>query len=257
MNIEEITAVVLTANEEENIGRCLERLGWLRRVVVVDSESTDRTPDICRSYANTEFHIHPFESIAGQTNHGLSLVKTEWALVLDADYILSEGFVEAVEKFEPEDAVAAIAPFNYAVFGQKLRASLYPRRIVLHRTEGILWHQDGHAPRPRVSGRVKLLDARVTHDDRKPIGRWFRSQINYAAQEADKLSKTPWQELGLPDKLRKLVLPAAPLTLFWCLLVKGCLLDGWPGLYYTAQRVTAEIMLSVCLLDNIVRPASH
>ncbi len=55
-----ITAVVITLNEERNIGRCLESvLPVVDEVVVVDSFSTDATADIC-------------------TRHGVCFVTQEW-----------------------------------------------------------------------------------------------------------------------------------------------------------------------------------
>lgn len=46
----DVTVIILTKNEELHLGRCLERLRALgpRRVVVVDSESTDATADLAR-----------------------------------------------------------------------------------------------------------------------------------------------------------------------------------------------------------------
>ena len=59
------TAVVLTLNEEENLPACLESLrGWLARMVVVDSGSTDRTREIARDQGALVLE-HPFESHTG------------------------------------------------------------------------------------------------------------------------------------------------------------------------------------------------
>src|SRR6185295_8313022 len=88
-----ITPVVLTFDEAPNIGRCLSRLSWASRVVVLDSGSTDGTADIARSHPNVDLHVRAFDDHVSQWNHGVSLVKTPWVLSLDADYIVPEAFV--------------------------------------------------------------------------------------------------------------------------------------------------------------------
>ena len=47
-----VSAIVVCFNEEERIGDCLESLRWCDEIVVVDSFSTDRTPEICRGYTD-------------------------------------------------------------------------------------------------------------------------------------------------------------------------------------------------------------
>ena len=55
-----ISAVIITFNEEKNIGRCLESLqGIADDIVVLDSFSTDQTQAICESFG-VRFVQHPF-----------------------------------------------------------------------------------------------------------------------------------------------------------------------------------------------------
>ena len=42
-------------------------------------------------------------------------------------------------------------------------------------------------------------------------------------------------------------------VLFYTLFVKLCLLDGWPGWYYALQRVTAEILIALEIIDRRLR----
>src|SRR5436309_3188974 len=80
----EITPVVLTRDEEVNIGRTLGQLRWAREVIVVDSESTDRTRQIAASFPNVRVTIRRFDDFAGQWNHAMSMITTAWMLALDA-----------------------------------------------------------------------------------------------------------------------------------------------------------------------------
>ncbi len=85
-----ISAVIITFNEERNIGRCLSSLkGVAEEVVVVDSFSTDRTEEICREHG-AQFFQHPFAGHIEQKNHALDLANFDHILALDADEALSD-----------------------------------------------------------------------------------------------------------------------------------------------------------------------
>jgi glycosyltransferase involved in cell wall biosynthesis len=62
-----LAAFVLTINEEQHIGDCLDSLAWAERRVVFDSFSTDRTGEIAREHG-AEVMQHPFSDYASQRN---------------------------------------------------------------------------------------------------------------------------------------------------------------------------------------------
>ena len=80
-----ISAVIITFNEEQNIQRCLESLiGVADEIVVVDSYSTDRTEEICRSF-KVRFIKHRFVGHIEQKNWALLQASSPYILSLDAD----------------------------------------------------------------------------------------------------------------------------------------------------------------------------
>ena len=84
-----ISAVIITFNEEQNIGRCIESLeGIADEIVVVDSYSTDRTEEICRSYG-VKFIRHCFRGHIEQKNWAMLQAASPYILSLDADEALS------------------------------------------------------------------------------------------------------------------------------------------------------------------------
>jgi hypothetical protein len=97
------------------------------------------------------------------------------------------------------------------------------------------------------------LATTIDHDDHKPLRRWLASQLSYAEMEAEKLATTKPANLSWKDRIRRWYVFAPPLTMIYCLLVRGLILDGWPGVYYTFQRVYAEILLSLVRLDHRLR----
>jgi glycosyltransferase involved in cell wall biosynthesis len=91
-----ISAVIITFNEENNIGRCLESLvGIVDDVVVVDSFSTDRTREICLE-KGARFVEHAFEGHIQQKNWAISQAKYPHVLSLDADEALDETLKKAI-----------------------------------------------------------------------------------------------------------------------------------------------------------------
>ena len=247
MRLDDITPVVLTRDEEPNIGRTLAQLAWAREVVVVDSFSTDRTLEIARQFPNVRVLQREFDTLAGQSNFGIAAAATDWVMLLDADYFVPDAFAEELRGLNPT-ARAYIAGFRYAVHGKPLRASLYPPRVVLlHRKHASVW-QDGHAHRVRVDGETGALRAKIVHDDRKSFARFVERQRKYMRQEAEKLRTADPKTLNLAARLRKLIVVAPVAVVIHTLFVRGVILDGWPGLVYTFERLTAELILSRELL---------
>jgi len=80
-----VSGVVTTFNEEHNIGQCLESLDWCDEIVVVDSFSTDRTPEIARQMPKVRFFQRTYYGAGAQKNWALRHVRSEWVFLLDAD----------------------------------------------------------------------------------------------------------------------------------------------------------------------------
>jgi glycosyltransferase involved in cell wall biosynthesis len=94
----EISAVIMTLNEERNIERCLLSLkGIADEIVVVDSFSTDRTEEICLNF-NVRFSRHPFDGYIEQRQYSVSLAKSDYILVIDADEALSDVLRDEILK---------------------------------------------------------------------------------------------------------------------------------------------------------------
>ncbi|MEZ4917990.1 MAG: glycosyltransferase family 2 protein [Saprospiraceae bacterium] len=85
-----LSAVIITYNEERNIGRCLDSLeGVADEIVVVDSFSSDQTEAICQA-KGARFIPHAFEGHIQQKNYALDQANHALVLSLDADEALSD-----------------------------------------------------------------------------------------------------------------------------------------------------------------------
>lgn len=97
-----ISAIIITQNEERNIARCLRSLqGIADEVVVVDSGSTDGTEQLCRA-AGCRFERHDWEGYAEQKNYANSLATHPWILSIDADEALSPELAESLLTFKQQ-----------------------------------------------------------------------------------------------------------------------------------------------------------
>lgn len=248
----ELTALVLTFNERENIGRTLKALRWVPRIVVLDSFSTDETLEIAgASHPGIKVIQRRFDSFAGQCNFGLTQIDTPWVLSIDADYVLTEELRAEISALDPPETVAGYtAAFRYCVHGRVLRSTIYPPRTVLYRRERAAYRDEGHGHRVTIDGPIMQLKHRIDHDDRKPLSRWISEQDRYAKVEAIFLLGQPNELLSAQDRLRKRLYFAAPVMFLYLLFGRGLILDGWPGWYYVCQRTFAEMLLSLRLLTQ-------
>jgi glycosyltransferase involved in cell wall biosynthesis len=249
--LDNITPLIITFNEAANVRRTLDKLVWAKRIMVVDSGSTDDTINILRTYSQVDVIDHRFVDFASQCNFGISQVKTPWVLSLDADYELSDEFVTELQSLAPAATTAGYrAKFIYRIYGRPLRGTLYPPRTVLYRKDQAIYRNQGHGHRVSVSGTILPFAAPIYHDDRKSLAHWFASQQRYASREAEYLLSSDRAGLGRTGRIRLAAWPAPIAVFVYTLFVKGCLLDGWPGWFYALQRLLAETIIALEIIDR-------
>lgn len=90
-----ISVIIITKNEEENIKECLESIKWADEIIVVDSESTDATYSIVKKFTD-KIYIRKWEGFAKQKEYALSLAANEWVLSLDADERVTENLAKEI-----------------------------------------------------------------------------------------------------------------------------------------------------------------
>ncbi len=253
--LDQITPLILTYNEAPNIGRTLERLCWASEIVLVDSFSDDETLEIASGFPQVRIWQRAFDSHGSQWNFGLKEtgIITPWVLALDADYILTDELVSELDLLHPAERTSGYrANFIYCVQGKRLRSGVYPPVTVLYRRDRASYNQVGHTQRLCLEGKVETLLAQILHDDRKPLSRWLQSQVRYAELESGSLETTAPTSLSRPDRIRRWGLIAPPAMLFYCLILRGGIFDGWAGFYYAFQRTIAELMLALYLIEYLI-----
>lgn len=251
---DQLTVLILTYNEEANIARTLNAIKWARRILIIDSGSTDATLAAIARCPQARVITRKFDTFADQCNFGLTEVQTPWVLSLDADYELSAELGREICQLKPPEDIAGYrVAFVYRIYRKPLSATLYPPRTVLYRRHLATYRNEGHGHRVIIDGAVRSLKGRIFHDDRKPLTRWLTSQQNYVKREADYLTNTPQSELSRMDRIRRMGWSAPIIVFLYTLLWKRCIFDGWAGWLYVLQRTLAETMIALELVDRRLR----
>src|SRR5262249_52171620 len=128
--------------------------------------------------------------------------------------------------------------------------SLYPANTILLRKGKFSVRDKGHTEAWDVKGPIATLKGRIIHDDWKQTAQWVTSQTRYMQRESE------WLRAGRAGLVRWLRLrpPLMPIIAFiYCLFGKGLIVSGRAGLYYALQRMVAEAVLSLMVLERRLR----
>ena len=130
-----ITFAIITLNEEQNLGRCLQSIRDVAdEIVIVDSGSVDGTRSIAAAFGAT-WHEIPWPGYVRQKNNVLALASHEWVFSIDADEALSESLAIEIQRLKSGEAPEKSAGFSVprCVFyeGRWIRhGDWYPDRLV-------------------------------------------------------------------------------------------------------------------------------
>lgn len=190
----DLTVLILTFNEERHIARCIESTrGLARRVVVVDSGSTDGTCDIAVRLG-AELYRHAWTNHAAQINWALdnSSIQTEWVMRLDADEVFTPGLhlcLSLTLPAIPKYIVGLTVNRQIHFMGRWIKhGGLYPIRVLRVWRNGqgrceARW-MDEHI---LVEGRIHHLNGDIADINLNDITWWTAKHNGYAVREAIEL----------------------------------------------------------------------
>ncbi len=258
-----VSVLILTLNEEKNLPRCLQSLGWCDDIVVLDSFSTDRTVEIAKA-AGARVVQRRFDNYAAQRNYGLNEIefKYPWVLMLDADEACTDAFYrEIAAKMGQADNDICLYRFRRKDFfmGRWLRRSGgYPSWFGRLMKRGHVKVEREINEEYHTDGEVGFLEAHIHHYPfNKGFAAWFEKHNRYSDMEAAFISQGKneivWKNLFSrdPSVRRQFVkavvyrLPGRPVIMFFLLyVVRGGFLDGRAGLTYCLLRAFYEFMIN-------------
>ena len=268
-----ISVIVLTLNEEANVGRALQSVAGSCDVVVVDSGSTDRTVEIARATGARVFH-HPFVTSALQRQWALEEVSyaNPWLFVLDADEVVPACLGAELSDPSRLAGVDTAAARTRVVFEGRWipRSSLYPTWTVrMLRIGAAQYEQRSVNAHASSTGRVCHLTHDVVHEDLKPLCVRAKKLDRYArleALETARLLASPLSALRSADTWRRRVkilhsvLPLRAMTKAMALMLRGGIREGVAGWHFIEdswhqERMTARYLAE--LRDSVPQCADQ
>lgn len=201
-----VDVLIQTYNEELNLPHTLASIsGWVNRIFVVDSGSTDRTVEIARSFGATVVH-HAWEGYARQKNWALANLPFEapWTLVLDADEAVSPELKEEIVELvcrDPDTVPEAGLHINrvFIFFGREIRhCGYFPSWNLRLFKRGKARYEDRSVHEHMiVDGEVGYLNHLLIHEDRRGLEHFFAKHNRYSTLEAQEIYEKPEPWPGL------------------------------------------------------------
>lgn len=119
-----ISVMITCANAQKTLSAACESVMWADEIIIVDSGSTDQTPQIAQTYA-TKYVVEPWRGYTGQKQFGCSLASNDWVLVLDSDEVVNPMLASAIQSLTQDQLdkhdVFFVKRKNY-IYGKHVRA---------------------------------------------------------------------------------------------------------------------------------------
>ncbi len=239
-----VTGLVLTYQGERLLERCLASLDFCDKLIVVDSQSTDRTRQIAEA-AGARVEVRPWPGPVDQFRFALGLVDTDWVVSLDQDEHLSaelrDSIVQALEAEEDEyeDMAGYWVSRRSFYFNRFMKHSgWYPDRLLrVFRAGRMSVTASGAHYHFSPQGRTERLKGDIVHYPYRSFREHLDKINSYAQQAADEM-----RAKGKRGGLFKAV-AHAKLRFLKLYVLKLGLLDGRAGFinalagaYYAFQK---------------------
>ncbi len=191
-----ISVIILTKNEQENIGNCIKSASWADEVIVYDSNSTDNTAKTATELGATVITDPLWEGYGPQRIKAQKHANSDWVFMLDADEVITDALKLEIQKklkLNNTSVIYAVPRLSYC-FGRFIRHSgwypdfvhrLYPKDKT--RYNNAMVHEKLQIP---DTMQVEELSSDLLHYTYKDMNHYLVKSANYAAIWAkDKHSK--------------------------------------------------------------------
>ena len=212
VTMNDITAIILTKNEEKNLPNCISSIKeFVKRIVIVDSFSSDKTKQIAIE-SGADFYENKFINYATQFNWGIDNtdISTKWILRIDADERLTPELcneLSSLIKKHNSDNVNGIVLEAWLYFlGKKIRHGCHNKRKIMLFKTGIGRIENRRMDEHTIlsSGVSIKAKHRFIHYDFKDMTHWINKMNWYATREMQdyyEFKSGKSQTLGNNDKV--------------------------------------------------------
>lgn len=188
-----ISIVLITHNEEANLASTLESVRPLIRdgrgeIIVVDSGSTDRTPEIARAHG-AKFFFEPWKGFAAQKNSAMEKASMEWVLQLDADEALEPALAAEIEAalLTSTSVEGFFIPRKNFFLGRWIRHGGFypdPKLRMIHRGAGKFAEYGAH-PTINFSGATQTFKHALVHNAYPTLRGYIEHMNSYSSSGAE------------------------------------------------------------------------
>lgn len=181
-----LTTIILTKNEEDMIADCIDSVSFSDEIIVVDSESTDRTVEIAK-HLNVKVIETKTNSFAQRRNLGLKMAKNPMVLYVDADERVGVGLRENIKKIlqnKPEEGIAGftLSRQNYYLGNHPWPKIEHMERL-FYKKNLLEWDGILHET-PKVQGEVRPIDGFLLHYTHRNLSEMLAKTILWSQFEA-------------------------------------------------------------------------
>jgi glycosyltransferase involved in cell wall biosynthesis len=236
-----LSVVIITKDEEKNIGRCLESIKDIAdEIIIIDSFSTDKTREICSAY-RVKFLTREWLGYTETKNFGNSLATGEYILSLDADEELSAELKSGINHLKNSDNLAEAYSFNRltSFCGRWIRhGGWYPdRKIRLWKKDTAYWEGLVHEKLVLENkSAIEHLRGDILHHSYYSINDYLKQMIRYTDLAAEENLRR-----GKKAPLIRLIL--SPFSKFiGGYFLRAGFLDGFSGLTISILSSTATYL---------------
>ena len=186
----DISALILTKNEEIHIERCIKSINNLvSDIYVIDSGSTDKTRYICEKY-NAKFFVNQFYNYANQFNWGLEIMRENncnWVLSIDADEFFTPNLInEILENLNNDiDKVSGFTFIRKIIFQGKILnfGGISSRQLRLFKANEGYCENNFMDEHIKVKGIIKNLNQPFYDYSLKDLTWWTNKHNYYSNRE--------------------------------------------------------------------------
>jgi glycosyltransferase involved in cell wall biosynthesis len=178
---DQLTAIVLTGDCQDQLPECLDSLAFADRILVVDSGSRDSSLEIARG-RGAQVLEHPLDRFDEQRNRAQEHAETPWVLFVDSDERVPPELAREIRRAVEDDRHAAYdMPRLNHFLGRPIRRCGWGRdRVVrLLRRSAVRWEGAVHE-KPRVDGSVGSLRAALVHHSYPTLSAYWDKLELYA-----------------------------------------------------------------------------
>lgn len=188
-----LSVVILTKNEADNIGPCLDSVrDWVDETVVVDDESSDQTVAIATA-RGAKILRRKMDNEGVHRNWAYAQARNPWVLSLDADERVSPGLREEMIRVLPAaDCQAYSMPLKTYIGDYWVQHSgWYPaRKLRLFQKDRFRYEEVEVHPRAFLDGKEGHLDQDIIHYGYPDLEHFLASVNRQSTLEAKKWTRT-------------------------------------------------------------------